>query len=180
MKKLILLALISLSIFSCKDQVTHNNDNLYKYRAYIYQTTSGRISVQDPIQITLAKDISNYEANTVLKDGVLSISPQIKGKFIVLDKRHIEVIPEKKLKPNTEYTVKIALNKLLSRVPRDFKKFQFQFKTIEQNFVINTHNLQSYSKEWQYLQGSLQAADVMDISVCKTCLLYTSPSPRDS
>ena len=173
MKKLIFLALISLSIFSCKDQVTHNNDNLYKYRAYIYQTTSGRISVQDPIQITLAKDISNYEANTVLKDGVVSISPQIKGKFIVLDKRHIEIIPENNLKPNTEYTIKIALNKLLSRVPRDFKKFQFQFKTIEQNFVINTHNLQSYSKEWQYLQGSLQAADVMDISVCKTIVHAT-------
>ena len=147
MKKLIILALISLSILSCKDKTSNDNDNLYKYREYIYQTTAGVVSIQDPIQITLAKDITNYEANTELKMGVVSISPQIKGKYVVIDKRHIEIIPENNLEPDTEYTVKIALNKLISKVPRDFNKFQFQFKTIQPNFTINTHNLQSYSKK---------------------------------
>jgi len=167
MKKLIILAIISLSIFSCKDKSSHNNDNLYKFKEYIYHTTSGVVSIQNPIQITFAQDITKYEANTEFDESVLSISPKLKGKYIVKDLRHIEFIPESQLKANTEYTIKVALQKLFSSVPKDFKKYQFQFKTIEPNFVINTGNLQSYSKNWQYLSGSLNAADVMDIEQCK-------------
>lgn len=173
MKKLIILAIISISLFSCKDKNELNNDNLFRFKDYIYQTTSGVISVQDPILISLAKDVSNFEPNSELQDGIVNISPQIKGKCILKDLRHIEFVPETQLKPNTEYTVKIALNKIYNKVPKNFKKFQFQFKTIEPNFSIITNNLQSYSKGWQYLEGILQSADVMRIEECESIIKAT-------
>ena len=170
MKKLIILTLISISLFACKDKVSIDNDNIYKYREYVLQTTSGIVSVQKPIRLTLAKDISTFEVNTELKSGIVSISPSVKGKYIVKDKRHIEILPDSPLQPNTEYTVKVFLKELFANVPKDFKKYQFQFKTIKPNFRINTNNLQSYSKDWQYLEGSLNAADVIDLETCKSIL----------
>ena len=170
MKKLIILTILSLSIFSCKDKTTTDNDNLFKFKEYIYHTTSGVVSVQNPIQITFAKDITQYEENTALDEGVLIISPKLKGKYFVIDNRHIEFIPETLLEPDTEYTVKVKLINLFSNVSKGFKEFQFQFKTIEPNFVINTGNLQSYSKKWQYLEGSLSSADMMTLEDCKSVI----------
>ena len=46
-------------------------------------------------------------------------------------------------------------------VPSEFKSYTFKFKTIQPNFTLNTHNLQSYSKEWQYIEGVLRSADII-------------------
>jgi len=170
MKKLLLLAIIIISLLSCKDKKTTNNDNLFKFKEYIFQTTAGIVSIQEPIQITFAKDVTNFEANTELKEGLVVISPKTKGKYILKDLRHIEFIPENSLKPDTEYTVNVSLKKLFSKVPSAYKKFQFQFKTIAPNFSITTNNLQSYSKQWQYLEGHLSGADVMNLEACKNIL----------
>jgi uncharacterized protein YfaS (alpha-2-macroglobulin family) len=161
MKKFIILIILTTSFFSCKDKKSNNNDNLFKYREYIVQTTSGVISIQEPISIYFVKEIVGYEANSELKDAIVNISPKIKAKYVVVDKHNIRIVPDKNLQPDTEYTVKVALKKLFNKVPKDFKKYQFQFKTITPNFKINTQNIQSYSKKWQYLEGMLQSADVM-------------------
>jgi len=169
MKKRIILVIISLGLFSCNDK-TSNNDNLFKFKEYIYHTTSGEVSVQNPIQISFAQDITQYSADTQLDEGILNISPKTKGMYFVKSARKIEFIPETQLEPDTEYTIKVDLKKLFTGVPKEFKKYQFQFKTIKPNFVINTGNLQSYSKEWQYLNGSLRAADVMTQAQCESIL----------
>jgi uncharacterized protein YfaS (alpha-2-macroglobulin family) len=169
MKKILILALLTLSIISCNK--SSGNDNLYKFREYIFYTTSGRVSVSAPIQIIFSKDITQQKIGGELKNGIVNISPAVKGQYIIKDNRTIEIYPEKNLKPNTEYTVKIQLNKLFNKVPREFKKFQFQFKTIEPNFSINMGNIQSYSKEWQYLEGNLSAADVMSVDQCGNVLI---------
>jgi uncharacterized protein YfaS (alpha-2-macroglobulin family) len=170
MKKLFFLALISLSLITCKDKTADNNDNLFKFKEYIYNTTAGVVSVAETIEISFAKDVSDFKEATELKNGIVSISPKVKGKTYLKDARHIEFVPEEKLEPNTEYTVKVALSKLFSKVPSEFKKYQFQFKTIEPNFVINTRNLQSYSKKWQYLEGYLSSADILTLDQCKTII----------
>ncbi len=171
MKKILLFSLLLLATWSCKKE--SHNDNLYKFREYLYYTTSGRVSVASPIQIVFSKDLSGQAFNTELKKGIVEISPAVKGQYVIKDNRTIEIYPEKNLKPNTEYTVKVHLNKLFKNVPSKFKKFQFQFKTIEPNFVINTGNLQSYSKDWQYMEGNLKAADVMTLDDCGNVLMAT-------
>jgi len=169
MKKIFILLVLSLSFFSCKDQ-SEDNDNIFTFREYIFETTSGVVSVQNPINISFVKEIVNYSENSELKEGVIQIAPKIEGKYIVVDKHNIQIIPDQLLAPDTEYTVKVALKELFINVPKDYKKFQFQFKTIAPNFSINTRDLQSYSKKWQYLEGYFHAADVMNIEDCKTII----------
>jgi uncharacterized protein YfaS (alpha-2-macroglobulin family) len=169
MKKIFILLVLSLSIFSCKDK-SKDNDNIFAFREYIFETTSGVVSVQNPINISFVKEIVNYSENSELKEGVIQISPKIEGKYVVVDKHNIQIIPDKFLLPDTEYTVKVALKKLFINVPKDYKKFQFQFKTIAPNFSIDTRDLQSYSKKWQYLEAYLHAADVMSIEDCKSII----------
>lgn len=173
MKKLIFFLFISLSFITCKDKSSQNNDNLFKFKEYIYQTTAGVISVKESVQITFAKDFDKFKEAKELGDGIFTISPKIKGKAYLRDARHIEFIPENSLEPDTEYTVKVALNKLFANVASEFKKYQFQFKTITPNFVVTTRNLQSYNRDWQYLEGLLKSADVLSIDQCKTLVSAT-------
>jgi len=175
MKKIVVLILLSISFFSCKDKAV-DNDNLFKFRSYIVQTTAGRISVQSPIRLNFAKEITAYDANTELTDNSISISPKVEGNYFIKDSRHIEFIPKTSLKPDTEYTVVVKLNKLFNKVPKALKKFQFQFKTIKPNFSIKTNDLQSYSKKWQYLNGILQAADVLSLTQCEKVLKASQDS----
>ncbi|HHB52382.1 MAG TPA: hypothetical protein ENK75_04985, partial [Saprospiraceae bacterium] len=108
MKKLIFFLFISLSFITCKDKSSQNNDNLFKFKEYIYQKTAGVISVKESVQITFAKDFDKFKEAKELGDGIFTISPKIKGKAYLRDARHIEFIPENSLEPDTEYTVKVA------------------------------------------------------------------------
>lgn len=160
MKKIFVLSLMLLTALSCKKNF--QPDNLYKFREYIYFTTSGTVSVTSPVQIVFSKDITKLSVGKALPSGMINISPDIKGQYILKDNRTIEIYPEKNLKPNTEYSVTVPLDKLFEKVPSEFKKFRFQFKTIEPNFTINTGNIQSYNKDWQFLEGELKSADYLN------------------
>src|SRR5690606_7320515 len=62
------------------------------------------------------------------------------------------------------------LDKLFGDIKSDFREYTFSFKTIAPNFKISLGNLQSYSKELQYLTGTLDASDILDASKIKTVL----------
>jgi len=52
------ISLLFLVIFSCKKQhPQEETDNLFKFKEYIYYTTSGVVSVTESIQIGLAKEV---------------------------------------------------------------------------------------------------------------------------
>lgn len=57
--------------------------------------------------------------------------------------------------------------KIYTDIPTDFKQYTFQFKTIEPNFSINTKTLQSYNKEYQYIEGSLKSDDIITLEEAK-------------
>jgi len=162
----LLIAFTLITTISCKKDKTSSTDNIFKFKDYIYYTTSGRVSVAEPIKIALAKDVATWEANQEITDNIFSISPSVNGKLSALNKRTLIFQPDENLKPNTEYTVTIKLKKIFN-VEGDFKKYQFAFKTIDQNFNITTKNLQSYSKEYQYLEGNVQLADVIKVDEVK-------------
>lgn len=168
--------MLLLATLSCKKSA--NNDNLYKFREYLYYTTSGRVSVGSPIQIVFSKDITGMPLNAALPKGIVDISPNVKGDYLLKDSRTIEIYPSANLKPDTEYTVEVKLNKIFKNVPSKFKKFQFQFQTIEPNFALNTSHLQSYTKQWQYLEGNLSAADIMTVDQCGNVLMATQKGKK--
>ncbi len=75
--------------------------------------------------------------------------------------------PDEHLEPATEYTVNVKLNDIYKNIPKTFEEYTFQFKTITPSFNITTQNLQSYSKEWQYMFAQLRSADVISLAEAK-------------
>ena len=166
LKKLLPILCLLLAFLACEDQPTET-DNIFKFREYISYTTSGLVSVAEPIQVNLANNIEGWEAGQEIEASVLKIAPQVDG-VLKADNNHTLVfMPNEDLKPDTQYTVTVALNELYNDIPKDFEDYTFQFKTIKPSFTINTYDLQSYSKEWQYLQGVLKSADVITVAQAK-------------
>ena len=170
----LILSVFLITLSSCKKtNKSVNTDNIFKFKNYVYFTTSGRVSTQEPIKITLAKDVANWESNQELKDDFFDISPSVKGKLQAQNKRTVVFQPEEGLKPDTEYTVTVNLKKLFPNIKKEFKKYTFSFKTIQQNFKVNTNSLQSYSKDWQYIKGEIKLADVMKANQVKQLISAT-------
>jgi hypothetical protein len=68
-------------------------------------------------------------------------------------------IPKDKLEQNTLYQITFHLSEVTNKVSKELKNFNFSVKTIKQDFIVNTQDLQSYSKDWYYLNGNLKTAD---------------------
>ncbi|WP_439127846.1 alpha-2-macroglobulin family protein [Polaribacter sp.] len=79
-------------------------------------------------------------------------------------------MPDENLQANTAYTVTVKLHKIYKNIESNFKEYTFQFKTIEPNFGIQIQNLQSYSKEYQYVEGVLKSADIISLKNAKKLL----------
>jgi hypothetical protein len=54
----------------------------------------------------------------------------------------------------------------------------FSLKPLDRVFNLNTNNLQSYSKEWQYVLGTLQSADIIALEAAKK-LVEASQNNKD-
>src|SRR5690606_9145126 len=166
--KFLTISLLILA-FSCKKKGdTDNTDNLFKFKDYISYHTHGNQSISAPITIALAQPLEQFELTQELPKEYLGISPKVDGKLIIENGREISFMPVEHLKPNTEYTISLKLNKLFEDIDNEFKTYPFSFKTIAANFKINRGNLQSYSKDWQYLTGTLDASDILDASRLKS------------
>ena len=165
-KNLFISALTILMIASCKKK-TVETDNIFKYRDYISYTTSGMTSVAKPIQINLAKVVDGWEMHQEINNNLISIKPHVDGKLEVGNNHTLIFTPDESLEPSTEYTVTVKLSKIYANIPDNFKDYTFQFKTITPNFNIVTNNLQSYSKNWQYLEGVIKSADLISLENAK-------------
>ena len=158
------MLLLSVSITSCTPKNPQEvTDNLFQFKEYISHTTSGEVSTNSPIRIGFLKEVESWVPNQEVTKNIVTISPKIKGIFTALNLRTILFKPSESLKPNKEYTVTVNLGKLYPNVSSELKKYIFRFKTLEQNFSINTNSIQSYSKKWQYLEGVLRASDVLSL-----------------
>lgn len=165
LKKIGVAIAIFVSAMACKEKVDTNN--IFKFRDYISYTTTGVVSVAEPIQISLTKDVEGWEMGNEITDNIISISPRVDGKIAVVNAHTLAFTPDEHLDPATEYTVSVKLNKILTDIPSEFKTYTFQFKTITPSFTIVTNNLQSYSKEWQYLNAVIRSADVLSVQQAK-------------
>ncbi|WP_040559624.1 Ig-like domain-containing alpha-2-macroglobulin family protein [Kordia algicida] len=152
---------VFLSFFSCK-KTSPETDNIFEFKDYIYQTTAGTVSVSEPIIIGLQKEVPNWgDDEKEVSAELIEIHPKIAGKLSVQNNKTLRFTPETPLKPDTEYTVTVKLEDIYENVPSEFSTYTFAFKTVAPNFTITTNNLQSYSKEWQYLNGTLRSADII-------------------
>ncbi len=157
-KNFLTYVLVAIVIASCKKKSV-DTDNLFKFKDYVSYNTSGRVSILSSVDIGLTKEVEGWLANDKIHDNILSISPNIDGKLIAKNSRAFTFIPSEPLKPDTEYVVSLKLKDLHPSIPNEFSTYTFKFKTIKPNFSVITNNLQSYSKEWQYIEGIIKLAD---------------------
>jgi len=154
-------------IFSCKDNPPTETANIFQFREYISSHTHGRPSIAEPIRIDLAKPLEKYELSQEIPSEYISISPASKGQLFIENGSTLFFKPEAYLQPDTEYTISLKLDKLYPGIDNILKAYSFSFKTLQPGFKINLNNLQSYSQEWQHLEGSLEAADVISLENAK-------------
>jgi uncharacterized protein YfaS (alpha-2-macroglobulin family) len=146
------------------------NSDFSLFKEYIVSFTGGIVSSESDIRVVLAFDKKEWKVNQELDDDLFDISPNVHGKVVALSTNTIAFIPEKKLEAGTEYQVTLNLDKLIT-IPKEkekeLSKFNFTVKTIKQDFTINTEDIQSYSKDYQYLNCVLKTADNMDVETAK-------------
>lgn len=146
------------------------NSDFSLFKEYIVSFTGGIVSAQSDIRVVLAFDNNNWKVNQTLDSDLFDISPSVDGKVVALSSNTIAFIPEKKLDSGTEYQVTLHLDKLNPKVAeknKELSNFNFTIKTIKQDFIVNTLDVQSYSKEYQYLNCVLKTADNMDFETAK-------------
>lgn len=159
--KALLIALLT-TLSACKDKNgPSGTDNLYLFKDYISYHTNGLQSISTPISIMLAQPSEQFELTQELPKDYLKIVPHVEGSLAIQNGRELIFQPSDYLHPDTEYTVELQLNKLFGDIAKEFRTYTFAFKTIAPNFKITLGNLQSYSKDWQYLTGTLDASDIL-------------------
>lgn len=168
-KKILSVVLVFLFILSCKK----NSDNaetlvsdIYQFKSYISDVSSGLISKKSTVRVDLVNPVAEWTNNLELDANILSVSPKIKGKVIALTNRTISFVPETEFEQNTEYVFELHLDKF-QKTTADFKTFSFKVKTLKQDFTITTNQLQSYDRDWQYLVGNIKTSDVMTTEIAK-------------
>lgn len=176
LKKIWAFVLILTVVTACKKN-TVENDNIFKFKDYISYTTSGLTSITSPIQINLNKPVEGWEMGQEITNRLIEIKPYVEGKLKVGNNHTLLFTPDELLEPNTEYTVTVKLKSIYKNIPEGFETYTFQFKTIEPNFSIDTNNLQSYSKTWQYLEGAVKSSDIISLEKAKQ-LVYASQNGK--
>ena len=151
---------------SCSKSAKDFNSDFSLFKAYILNFSSGLVSANSDIRVVLAFDKKEWTANEELDENLFTISPSVDGKVVALSNNTIAFIPEKKLDQNKEYQVTLHLSEL-TNVPSKLKDFNFTIKTIKQDFMVTTNDLQSYSKDYQYLNGVITSSDDLDFETAK-------------
>ncbi|WP_091468055.1 alpha-2-macroglobulin family protein [Flavobacterium urocaniciphilum] len=163
-KRMLQLILILIVVVSCRKKAEDFNSKFELFKNYILNFSSGMVSAKSDIRLVLAFENKNWKANEEIDDDLFSISPSVSGKVIALSSNTLAFVPEKKLKQDTEYQVTFHLSKL-KETPEALEDFNFTIKTIKQDFAINTVDLQSYSKEYQYLNGVITSSDDLEFDI---------------
>ncbi|WP_109851207.1 alpha-2-macroglobulin [Aquimarina sp. AU58] len=173
LSRILYLLLFVTLVFSCKkkdDQsiAEANASELNKYQEYISDVSSGVISVLDNVYVVLQTPVEGWDDNQELPKDILTVSPKVKGKIIAVNNRTISFQPEEGFDEDTAYTFTLDLEELVKDFEDDLdEEFVFTVKTLKQQFSIITDNLQSYSKDWQYIDGTITSSDQMKFDVAK-------------
>jgi uncharacterized protein YfaS (alpha-2-macroglobulin family) len=136
------------------------------FKEYINSVTSGIVPTRSDIRVVFTFDKKEWKVNQVLDNDLFDISPSVGGKVVAIAPNAVAFIPEKKLDQNTEYRVTFHLSKVL-KVSEKLADFNFTFKTIKQDFIVSTNDIQSYSKDFQYLNCTIRTADELDLESVK-------------
>lgn len=157
-------------LHACSDKVDPDfNSNPDLFKEFITGFTAGPVPVKSDFRVQLAFSKKEWKPETELPRSLFDISPSVKGKVLVLAGNTVAFIPSGKLDQDTPYQVKFKLSEVIE-VPKELAEFRFTVKTIKQDIAVSALDLQSYSRDWQYLNGRLRSADQLDTGAAKKIL----------
>ncbi|MEW7278000.1 MG2 domain-containing protein [Aquimarina sp. 2201CG1-2-11] len=160
-------------LFSCKKKdprelAEENVSTLNKYRAYISDVSSGMISVSDKVYVVLQNPIQGWDDNQELSKKLFTVSPGVKGKVVAVNNKTISFQPDESFEEDTVYTFTLDLEDLIEDLEEGLDdEFVFTVRTLKQQFSVLTDNIQSYSKDWQYLDGTINTSDQLSFDIAK-------------
>lgn len=168
---ILFILLTSIVVSACKEQsATSKTDSIFLFKEYISHTTYGVKSIMTDIRVGLVKPLDNQGE---INNDLLEISPKTAGVLKLTNDNELIFQPNEPLKRDTEYFVKVRLDKIYPNQPKDFKTFTFSFKTIAPNFTVSAGNLQSSSDELYYLELQLTASDVISLEKAQEIIYVT-------
>jgi hypothetical protein len=157
---------------SCKKKSAADfNSDPTQYTEYVSGFSSGFVPAKSDFRVELTSNVSNWKPNQELDADLFAISPSIKGKVIALSANTVAFIPSEKLEQNTMYYISLNLNKIYSKIPNELQAFKFTVKTFKQDFLVSIQDLQSYSRDYYYLHGTLKSADAITLDQAKKIIL---------
>ncbi|WP_298487997.1 MG2 domain-containing protein [uncultured Maribacter sp.] len=165
--------IVLISCNSKQKNASDTFDDLSKYQDYISEVSHGIISVKSDVRVVFNSPIEGWENGLGLDKSLFKVSPKVAGKVIALDNKTIAFVPEKAFKQDTDYAFTLDLKTILPNSPEEIKEMSFGVKTIKQQFNIYTNAIQSYSKEYQYINGQLRSSDVLSLENAKTLVSIT-------
>jgi uncharacterized protein YfaS (alpha-2-macroglobulin family) len=171
--KFIVHTLIILLLVGCnpkKEAAKTSIDNLNLYQEYITEVSHGIISAKGDVRVVLSRPVDSWESGKELDKDLLTVLPKTSGKVVALDNRTIAFVPEAGFQQNSTYAFTLNLGAILSGIPTELHDFNFELKTLKQQFNVYTQALQSYSKDYQYLEGQLKSADQLSLENAKQLL----------
>ncbi|KIX21749.1 membrane protein [Flavobacterium sp. 316] len=156
------LFLILVMIVSCSKENKKFNSDYSLFKEHILNFSSGLVSAKSDVRVVLAFDNADWTPKKELDDDFFTITPSVEGKVIALSTNTLAFVPNKPLESNKEYQISLHLSEIKD-VPKELKDFNFSIKTIKQDFIVSTLDLQSYSKEYLYLNGIIATSDNLDL-----------------
>jgi len=164
-----ILGLLCAFLIACscsKSDQKDFNSNPELFKEFISGYTAGIVSVSSDFRIQLAFSKKEWSAGDEIEADLFDISPSVKGKVKALSGNTVAFIPDEKLDPNTAYQVRFKLGEII-KTSKNLSEFRFTIKTIKQDFIVSTDDLQSYGKDFQYLNATLKTADGLSFEDAK-------------
>ncbi|MES2487061.1 MAG: MG2 domain-containing protein [Bacteroidota bacterium] len=166
LKLALCLTVAALMLHSCTKSGKDFDSVFAQFKEFITSFSSGVVSAKSDIQVGLAISKKEWVPGQKLDKEYFSISPSVDGKVVFKEGNIIAFQPDEALDPDTEYRVTLHLSKFI-KTPQGLEDFKFRVKTIRQDFMVTVADLQSYSRDLQYLNGVLKTSDNMDIATAR-------------
>lgn len=165
---LIILA-FSTSFLACKKNTESNEKN-----PFIYANTSGVISRKQPVKVVFADNmVDSKSVGGFVASGAVSVSPSVKGNAVWQDEKTIVFTPMDEFVSDKQYDFSINIGALQDNVPKEFRHFNFNIRTIRQDAAItesgwDTPSQSDYTE--QTYKGAILTADEVEASKIEALL----------
>jgi uncharacterized protein YfaS (alpha-2-macroglobulin family) len=169
--RLFLSISVLLGIWSCSKQSLEeflSDPNLFE--GYIESFSTGYVSTHEPIRLVFTSDLPESIMESGPSDKWFEISPRIEGNVQIVDYNTIEFVPKKPFDQDEEYRITFQLHKVMD-VPKELREFNFAIHTMTQDFIVKIHEVQSYDRSWQYINGTIETTDFMSLDIAKQLVI---------